>query len=489
MTTSNPPKLQDLAIQNLLHNEVSAIDSLQWLPRQLFPPLFKAAIARRCSQTLKAMVGTWPFSCLPLGALMAHRQPDLYILQVTLDGLDALLAQKIRPCRCKLQVLDLRKNNKITLEDLGYGIWARDCVRSSQEPEDTQHPRKKQKVECSRIEEQLLGPLQVMIELRVAQSGLDESLNLLIDRVEQSKGLLQLCCTKLSFETRLPQFELTDKILKLVRLDCVQELIVRGTWDRSTMASFVLYLGQMVNLRILLLFEVSVYFRYSQTQAQDQENLLVQFTSQFLRLHQLKKLYLEAVSFLKDNLGKVLRNLQTSLEALCITDCSISNVDLVCLSLCPNTSHLRSLNLSHVILSDLNMYFLKVLLEKTSDTLLFLDMYGCRLTDSQVICLLPALRHCTQLLRLRFSGSPVSMAVLEVLLRDMVPLCKFLFLEFPVPEECYLDNPPVLHEHNLDMYIDRIRFLMHEFGQYPTSITTDNDFDFGCDSIAVMFDN
>ncbi|ELK35720.1 Putative PRAME family member 25 [Myotis davidii] len=81
----------------MLRDEASAIAALEWLPMERFPPLFMAAFAGKHSRVLKAMVQAWPFPCLPLGALMNHRQPYQDILQDVLEGLDALLAQDTRP--------------------------------------------------------------------------------------------------------------------------------------------------------------------------------------------------------------------------------------------------------------------------------------------------------------------------------------------------------------------------------------------------------
>lgn len=92
-----PRRLLDLACQSLLRDEASAIAALEWLPVELFPPLFMAAFAGKHSRVLKAMVQAWPFPCLPLGALMNHWQPYQDILQAVLEGLDALLAQDTRP--------------------------------------------------------------------------------------------------------------------------------------------------------------------------------------------------------------------------------------------------------------------------------------------------------------------------------------------------------------------------------------------------------
>ncbi|XP_045141362.1 melanoma antigen preferentially expressed in tumors-like [Echinops telfairi] len=107
MKRYSPPSLVDLASQSFLKDEASAIAMLHCLPIALFLPLFKAAVTGRHLATLKAMVSTWPFTCLPLGALIGAQQLPQDILKAVLDGLDVLLAQKVRPGRCQLKVLDL----------------------------------------------------------------------------------------------------------------------------------------------------------------------------------------------------------------------------------------------------------------------------------------------------------------------------------------------------------------------------------------------
>ena len=92
MSVHNPPRLVILAAIGLLRDEPSAISTLEYLPRELYPPLFMAAVFGRLRETLKAMVPAWPFARLPLGGLM--QKPHLGTLQAVLDGLDILLAQK-----------------------------------------------------------------------------------------------------------------------------------------------------------------------------------------------------------------------------------------------------------------------------------------------------------------------------------------------------------------------------------------------------------
>ncbi|VTJ67757.1 Hypothetical predicted protein [Marmota monax] len=89
MSIQSPPTLLELAGRSLLSDKSRAILDLEDLPIELFPPLFVEAFSRGHTEVLKKMVQAWPFTCLPLGALM--RKPQLEMLQVALDGLDMLL--------------------------------------------------------------------------------------------------------------------------------------------------------------------------------------------------------------------------------------------------------------------------------------------------------------------------------------------------------------------------------------------------------------
>ena len=95
MSVHNPPRLAILAAIGLLRDEPLAISTLEFLPTELYPPLFMAAIFGRHRQTLKAMVPAWPFARLPLGSLM--QKPHQGTLQAVLEGLDVLLGQKVHP--------------------------------------------------------------------------------------------------------------------------------------------------------------------------------------------------------------------------------------------------------------------------------------------------------------------------------------------------------------------------------------------------------
>uniref|UniRef100_A0A8C5Z777 Uncharacterized protein n=1 Tax=Marmota marmota marmota TaxID=9994 RepID=A0A8C5Z777_MARMA len=95
MSIQSPPTLLELAGCSLLNDKSRAILDLEDLPIELFPPLFVEAFSRGHTEVLKKMVQAWPFTCLPLGALMRQPQPEM--LRVALDGLDMLLAQQDHP--------------------------------------------------------------------------------------------------------------------------------------------------------------------------------------------------------------------------------------------------------------------------------------------------------------------------------------------------------------------------------------------------------
>ena len=88
-----PPTLLQLALQKLWMEEALLISNLENIPVGLFPTMFKDAIRDKRTNILRALVPVWPFPCLPAGALIK----DLDTLKTLLDGLDALITEKVHP--------------------------------------------------------------------------------------------------------------------------------------------------------------------------------------------------------------------------------------------------------------------------------------------------------------------------------------------------------------------------------------------------------
>ncbi|XP_040118742.1 PRAME family member 27-like [Oryx dammah] len=417
MSTWNPPRLLDQAVISLLRDEALAISALEYLPIELFPQLFMEAFYWSCRETLKAMVQAWPFFRLPLGGLM--EMPHLGTLQAVLDGLDVLLSQKDQPRRCKLQVLDLRN----TGQDF-WRMWSGSSVQvfSSllEEPVAKNRPRT----------HRTLAPLEVFIELHINGRIMDGCLAYLMRWVEERKASIHLCCKKLKIES-MPRDNIM-KILRMVQLDCVEEVRVNCTWRLSSLAVFAPLLGQMSNVQRLLLSHTDV------SALEDQEERhVVQITSQFLRLHYLQDLFLVSTFFLEGCLDQMLRCLTNPLNTLGITHCLLTNSDLTHLSQCPNISQLKGLNLSGVTLTYSSPELLPGLLEKVAATLQELYLDQCGIMDSQLEAMLPALRHCFQLNFFSIRGNFLSMAIMDKMLRHTSALPSLCQELYPVPQESF----------------------------------------------------
>ena len=91
-------------------------------------------------------------------------------------------------------------------------------------------------------------------------------------------------------------------VLSMVQLDCIQEVYVDRTWHLSTLAMFAPLLGQMTNLKRLLISHIHM----PDSEEQEEEHV-VKITSQFLRLHCLQNLHLESPFYLEGCLDQMLR--------------------------------------------------------------------------------------------------------------------------------------------------------------------------------------
>uniref|UniRef100_A0A4W2FGF9 Melanoma antigen preferentially expressed in tumors-like n=1 Tax=Bos indicus x Bos taurus TaxID=30522 RepID=A0A4W2FGF9_BOBOX len=428
MSAYDPHRLVNLAAMSLVRDEALAISSLEYLPMELYPPLFMAAFSGRHSETLKAMVQAWPFARLPLGGLM--QKPHQGTIQAVLDGLDVLLAQKVHPRRCKLRVLDLRNTGQdfwnMRSGDMDHVPSSSLMAPVAEDMSRTKHP---------------LTPLVVYIELCLKTKTSIKFLTYLLRWVEQRKGSMHLCCKKIKIISRSK--ENIKKILSMVKLNCVQEVELSLTQKLSTLAKFASLLGKMRNVQRLLLSPI----HGSVAEEQDHQ-ALVQFTSQILRLQYLRDLRMEGPSFLEGRLNQMLRCLKTSLYNISITNCLLTESDLTHLSQCWNICQLKGLNLNGVTLTNFHPELLQVLLEKVAGTLEELDLNLCGIMDSHLMAILPVLSSCSQLRVLSLCGNLISMTVLKSLLRHTDRLSALSLELYPAPRESY-SSLGILHQERL----------------------------------------
>ena len=196
------------------------------------------------------------------------------------------------PCssrRCKLRVLDLRNT--------GQNFWSMWSGASSYECSSS---RMAPVAEQSSTAKWHLAPLKIFIDLCLKKRTLDNFFTYLLRWVEQRKASVHLCCKKLMIVS-MPMENIV-KVLSMVQLDCIQEVQVNCIWHLSTLATFASLLGKMSNLQRLCLSPIHL----SAFTKQEQDHL-VQITSQFLRLGHLQDLHLDSPSFLEGFLDQMLR--------------------------------------------------------------------------------------------------------------------------------------------------------------------------------------
>uniref|UniRef100_G1QBI1 Uncharacterized protein n=1 Tax=Myotis lucifugus TaxID=59463 RepID=G1QBI1_MYOLU len=425
MSIRTPPTLLELAAKSLLRDQASAIAALEYLPANLFPYLFVMAYhGGHRPQLLKAVAQAWPFTVLPLGVLR-HLFPDhaptrAMGLKAVFDALEVLLAQEVRPRRCKLRVRDLR-NTGANFWDMWLRVSARNCSPTGPVTVHSSSPNMKHP----------LAPLEVFLDLNFNEKDQDEFFMHIIQWAQQREGLVHLCCKALRI-SEVP-FQRVRRILDRVQLDCIQEVKVNCTWDLPTLGTFALYLGQMSNLQTLYLPHIYVL---GERQKQEEQRSFSQFLSQMLRLRHLRELDMDSPSFLRGRLDQMLRCLQTPLNKLCLTYCQqLTHSDLTHLFQCPNLRQLKILHLLGLSLADFSEP-LRALLEAVAPTLQDLGLDKCEMADSQVEAILPVLSRCHQLRKFTISINNFPVATVEKLLRHTTGLHSLEVEVYPVPLEC-----------------------------------------------------
>ncbi|XP_035309723.1 melanoma antigen preferentially expressed in tumors-like [Cricetulus griseus] len=350
MSIYNPPSLQHLAVQSLLLNEASTISTLEYLPPHLFPPVFKEAFTGRHMQLLKAMVAAWPFSYLPVGALM--ETPNVELLQAVLGGVDILQAQKVRPS----------------------------------------------------------GP---------------------------SRGkTVQLCCVKMIIFA-FP-VEIINEVLDIFLPDDIEELELFTSQVLIFLGHIAPHFGHMTKLRKFCLTHTFLQTdMVVNTLADIEEMCALQFLSEFSKHNSLNHLSMEGIYFSHLPLQQLLSCLKSPLESLSINLCYLTHSDLINLSQCQRLCQLKHLNLSNVVFSKSGVTHLRVLLENTADSLQTLELANCRMGDSELSALLPALSQCSQITTANFYDNDISTAILKKLVQSMANLSNLTAEFYPAPLECY----------------------------------------------------
>ncbi|XP_040602548.1 PRAME family member 8-like isoform X2 [Mesocricetus auratus] len=143
------------------------------------------------------------------------------------------------------------------------------------------------------------------------------------------------------------------------------------------------------------------------------------------------------------------RCLRSPLETLSITSYILSESDLNYVPCCHSLCQLKHLDMRGVVLLALDPMPLRLLLETVAHSLQSLDLQGCKMKDSQLTLLTPALSRCTNLTKFNLYDNDFSVNILKDHLLHTANWSKMNGEQYPAPLECYDDFG----------YIDTERFL------------------------------
>nr|XP_004669666.1 melanoma antigen preferentially expressed in tumors-like [Jaculus jaculus] len=423
MDRKNPATLLELTIQTLLKNELLLIQHLEEMPKILYIPLFSAAFTGGHRKTLAAIVKVWPFFCLHIGRLRLQ-VPYHEVLRIMINSLQILPVQNSTSRSSKLRILDLRHDTlcEITCPELITGSSG--CLYSCSSCQHTVF-RANAKDDVGNSASFETQPSRKAMELLVdlsLNSTLRERrfISLILRKVEQSVGLLHLCCRDLQINT-LSECKST---LKLFTLECIDNLRV----CQASLNEVTILLQKMKQLDKLILSRITLRSLESK--------VFTAFLKHLGKMCSLKEFCLSNFS-LRNHLENLLRALPPDLKCLYLPFCELSHTDFTFLPECPQANHLRMLNLSHISLYWEDCENIRILLEKLSGTLQCLELNHCLLTDSTMSLLLPSLSHCSQLKEFIFICNPISMFMLKRIIQQLTPLTKLKYVIYPIPSHCY----------------------------------------------------
>ncbi|XP_069896133.1 melanoma antigen preferentially expressed in tumors-like [Dipodomys merriami] len=422
MDPKEPGTLLDLAVQTLMNNEPLAIHALEEIPRELFIPLFIAAVSGGHKKILKAIVSMWPFHCLHVGTLNVQ-ESYCEIVEALIDGLQFLPVHSSSRVP-KLRILDLRQDTecKTTCSDFlnRFPLCFQSCVYSPNSILKLQGARpgfsnSESELQLSR------QPMEVLVDLYLDGTVKTwQLLSVVLGKVEQSFGSLHLCCRDLQID-KVSECRSTLKFLDLV---CIDHLGVHGSY----LSEVCSILAQMIHLDSLSLSKIT--FRSYKGKS------FRAFLTHLGRMDSLQELSLAYFS-VKDQLHKILRVLSPELDFLYLNVCDLTTKDFTSLSQSFQTSRLRVLNLSNNQITWEDSQPLRILLEKLSGTLKHLEINSCLITDTILSSLIPAIRSCSLLHVLGFASNPITMPMLRNIFPHITALKDLKYVLYPIPVHCY----------------------------------------------------
>uniref|UniRef100_A0A8C3XUZ8 Leucine-rich repeat-containing protein 14 n=1 Tax=Chelydra serpentina TaxID=8475 RepID=A0A8C3XUZ8_CHESE len=432
-----------LCAQKVVSHHSTVHGALEFIPKELYPVLFKAAFMDKRTLVLQDLVQTWPFPVLSFQKLLRKCQHcDRALLQEKPNkegsevhwigvGAETRRPGLRRPALQCLQVLDMTglQDDGIDQGPESMSLWSRTVTLAKACIDVSKH-------QSNSVT--LPPPQPVSVEVHVDLFVNSTSYGVLKDALQNNaNSVLRLKCRDFRAE-ELP-IASTVGLLEFLDPTGVRQVDLRfNNLGLSGLRVILPHMAKFTNL-------VSLKLPYSNIDVRrlsaGMEGSLHYFATQLSRLSCLKELNLGS-SRLSGKLRQLLGDLQGPLESLELAFCYLLPNDLAYLSQSLHTPTLKKLDLSGNNLSDSLLQPFQHLLEEASSSLLHLDIMECRLMDIHLESLFPALCRCSQLRYLGVFGNPLSARGLKNLLQRTMGLLYLQLVIYPYPVDCYSENLP-----------------------------------------------
>ncbi|XP_008120226.1 leucine-rich repeat-containing protein 14 isoform X1 [Anolis carolinensis] len=462
-----------LCAQKVVSHYTTLQDALDFIPKELYPVLFKAAFLDKRTPSLQQLVETWPFPVLSFQKLLRKCQhceyalirekPNKLCIQAIILGVVTYLTKLLEerhsskryrafhfPSKGKgdkgqrLKVLDMTG-----LQDEGQGpesmsLWSRTvtlakaCLDISKQQSKYMRRTSKRRKGPYSTTLTLPIPHPVWVDVWVDLFVNSTSYGVLKDALQvNSINALRLRCR----DFRAEELSIASTVGLLEFLDPVgvRQVDLRfNNLGLSGLRVVLPHLAKFTNLASLKLPYSNIDVRRLTV---GMEGSLQYFANQLSRLKCLKELNLGS-SRLSGKLRQLLGDLHSPLESLELAFCYLLPSDFAYLSQSHHTPALKKLDLSGNNLSDVLLHPFLGLLTESASTLLHLDIMECRLLDTQLNALLPVLSRLSRLRYLGVFGNPFSAVGLKNLLHRTLGLPDLRLVIYPYPVDCYGEDLP-----------------------------------------------
>ncbi|XP_044149497.1 leucine-rich repeat-containing protein 14 [Bufo gargarizans] len=436
--------------RKLVSDHGSLRSALHLIPKELYPVLFRAAFLDQKTLVLQDLVQRWPFPVLSLqkllqgdGRLQLYEKASKLCVQTVILGVMAYLREALagqkegRPLRKqRLRLLDMTGTHDGGLEQRPdtMSLWSR-TVTLAKSCVDI---ARRQCREMAQASKRMKGSNDaaggsVCVAVRADLFVNSTSYGVLREALlVGSSGPLCLQCRDIWAEEL--SLRSTVGLLELLNPTDLRQIDLRyNNLGLSGLNALLPYMTRFSHLQSLKLPYSNIDVRrLSPAAEEDMQN----FASQICQLPALKELNLGS-SRLSGRIQQLLGGLRTPLESVELAFCCLLPADLHYLSRSIHVSSLRKLDLSGNNLSGVLLQPFLQLLDQACSSLLCLDVMDCKLRDSTLSALTPALCRCRCLRYLGLLDNPLSGQGIRSLLHSSLHLADLQLVIYPLPLECH----------------------------------------------------